>query len=114
VVSRLLLFSNQDKGKSIISIVNAIGKSANIIHIPTDFISKYDSHLQKSLLGDKARSVIFDNSKIKRYVPDFKATIPYAEGIKKTIDWFEAKQERQIIKQETNDLIDKIISDYEK
>jgi len=96
------------------STANAVGKSANIIHIPTDFISKYDSHLQKSLLGDKAHSVIFDNSKIKRYVPDFKATIPYAEGIKKTIDWFEVKQERQIIKQETNDLIDKIISDYEK
>jgi nucleoside-diphosphate-sugar epimerase len=92
---------------------NAVGKKANIIHIPTDFIGKYDTHLKESLMGDKAHSVIFDNSKIKKYVPGFEATIPYSEGIKKTITWFEEDPSRQIIKQETNDLIDRIIADYE-
>ena len=93
---------------------NTVGKNANIIHIPTDFLAKYDPHLKETLWGDKAHSVIFDNTKIKKFVPGFEATIPYAEGIKQTIAWFEQKPDRQIIKQETNDLIYRIISDYEK
>jgi nucleoside-diphosphate-sugar epimerase len=92
---------------------NAVGMTANIIHIPTDFLARYDSHLKESLWGDKAHSVIFDNSKIKKYVPSFEATISYAEGIKKTIDWFNEDPKRQTVNQTTNKLIDKIISDYE-
>jgi nucleoside-diphosphate-sugar epimerase len=92
---------------------NAVGKTANIIHIPTDFLAKYDAHLKESLWGDKAHSVIFDNLKIKKYVPRFEATISYADGIKKTIDWFEEDPERQTVNQNTNELIDRIISDYE-
>ena len=93
---------------------NAVGKTANIIHIPTDFLSKYDPHLKESLWGDKAHSVIFDNSKIKKFIPNFKATIPYSEGIKKTIDWFEEDPNRQTVNKKTNELINKIIIDYEK
>ena len=42
------------------------------------------------LLGDKAHSVLFDNSKVKRLVPGFVATIPFHEGIRRTIAWFDA------------------------
>lgn len=94
-------------------VASAVGKEANIVHIPSDFIAKYDNHLKNSLLGDKMHSVIFDNSKIKNFVPRFNATIPFGEGIGKTIKWFEADPNRQVIKQETNELIDRIIGDYE-
>lgn len=96
------------------ALAEALNKQPNIVHIPSDYIGKYDEHLKCSLLGDKAHSVIFDNSKIKKFVPDFKATIPFKIGIKETINWFEAKPERKIIKQESNNLIDKIINDYEE
>ncbi|MBK8944400.1 MAG: SDR family oxidoreductase [Ignavibacteriae bacterium] len=96
------------------AIAEAVNNEPNIIHIPSDFIGKYDEQLKCSLLGDKSYSVIFDNTKIKKFVPDFKATIPFKIGIKETINWFEAKQERRIIKQESNNLIDKIITDYEE
>jgi nucleoside-diphosphate-sugar epimerase len=90
-----------------------VGEKPNIVHIPSDFIGKYDDHLRDGLLGDKANSVIFDNSKIKKYVPEYKAVIPFIEGIKSTINWFEEDNTRQIISRESNNLIDKIISDYE-
>ena len=94
-------------------IADAVNVKPNIVHIASDFIGQYDDHLRDGLIGDKANSVIFDNSKIKKFVPDFVATIPFCKGIRETINWFEEDTSRQIIKQDTNDLIDKIILDYD-
>jgi len=96
------------------TIAEAINVEPNIIHIPSDFIVKHESSLMGSLLGDKSYSVIFDNYKIKKYVPDFTAIISFKEGIKRTIDWFDAKPERKIIRKETDDMMDRIIHLYEK
>jgi len=95
-------------------VADAVGVEPNIIHIPSDFICKVDPEQTGNLLGDKALSVIFDNSKIKMFVPDFKAVIPFSEGIKRTIAWFEADHERQIISKSTDEMLDKIIREYEK
>jgi nucleoside-diphosphate-sugar epimerase len=96
------------------TMANAVGVEANIVHIPSDFIGQFDENLLGSLVGDKATSVIFDNTKIKTFVPDFKATIPFKTGFKRTLDWFEANPERQVINQETHNLLDRIIQAYEK
>jgi len=96
------------------TIAETISVEPNIVHIPSDFIVKHESSLLGSLLGDKSYSVIFDNSKIKKYVLDFTATISFKEGIKRTIDWFYAKPERKIIRKETDDMMDRIIHLYEK
>jgi len=77
-------------------------------------LAMFDEELRGTLIGDKGTSVIFDNSKIKRFVPDFAATIPFGEGIKRTIAWFEADPSRQIIRKETNDWIDGMVERYEK
>jgi len=90
----------------------AAGKEPDMVHIPSDFIASYDDFHTGNLLGDKAYSVIFDNSKIKSYVPDFKATIAFKVGIKRAIEWFEEKPSRMTIKKETNEFIDKVIHAY--
>lgn len=95
------------------AIAEVFGQKANIVHIPSDFLAKYDKDFIGSLLGDKSHSVIFDNSKIKRFVPDFSAPIPFRKGIKETIKWFEDDLSRQKINEDLNNLIDKIISDFE-
>jgi nucleoside-diphosphate-sugar epimerase len=96
------------------AVADAVGIEPNVVHISSDFIAKFSDDLKGSLLGDKALSVIFDNTKIKRFVPDFNAMIPFNQGIKRTLSWFHTKPERQIIKKETNDLMDRIIQAYEK
>lgn len=93
-------------------VANAVDAEPNIIHIASDFICSVEKSLTGTLLGDKAVSAIFDNSKIKSLVPDFRATIPFKEGIKNTIKWFEADPKRQIINPETNNMIDRIIAAY--
>ncbi len=96
------------------AIAGAVGCEANIVHIPSDCLGTFDENLRGSLLGDKSTSVIFDNTKIKRFVPGFAATIPFKQGIKRTIDWFEAETARRIVRKETNDLIDRMIRQHEK
>ncbi|MEZ4836238.1 MAG: hypothetical protein R2873_30285 [Caldilineaceae bacterium] len=54
----------------------AAGVEAQIVHVPSDLIAAFDANMDAGLLGDKAHSVIFDNSKVKRLVPDFVCTTP--------------------------------------
>jgi nucleoside-diphosphate-sugar epimerase len=96
------------------AVANAVGVEPKIIHIPSEFIVSFNEDWRGDLLGDKSHSVIFDNSKIRRFVPGFTCTIPFKEGIKKTIKWFEAEPARMIVNKSTNDIIDKIINAYEK
>jgi nucleoside-diphosphate-sugar epimerase len=93
---------------------SSIGVKANIIHIASDFICKLDSSQVGNLLGDKAYSVIFDNTKIKTFVPGFTATISFKEGFKKTLAWFNDNPEYKTINNRVNRMIDRIIDAYEK
>jgi nucleoside-diphosphate-sugar epimerase len=90
----------------------AVGQDPILVHISSEFIAACEPSLTGTLLGDKAHSVIFDNSKIKRIVPDFRATIPFHLGIRKTLAWFEADPARRIVKKETNEMIEKILREH--
>ena len=95
-------------------VARALGVELDIVHIASDLIAKYDEHAVGSLIGDKSNSAVFDNSKIKRFVPEFDCKVPWAEGIRRTIAWFEADPSRQTIDEDANQLWDKIIASYEK
>lgn len=72
----------------------AFGLECKKVHIPSDLIATYDSSWGDALLGDKANSMVFDNSKVKRIVPDFRATIPFAEGARQMVAFFAANPDR--------------------
>lgn len=91
----------------------AAGAKINPVHISSDFLAEVIPDARGSLIGDKVQSVVFDNSKIKRYVPGFTATVPFAEGIRKTVEWFEAHPELCIIDQAWDHLMDRISGEYE-
>lgn len=91
----------------------ALNVEANIVHVPSEVIAKYDKEIGDSLLGDKTHSMIFDNSKIKAVVPDFKAEISFEQGAKEIIAWYEADTKRQIVNDRINNLFDLILSDYQ-
>jgi nucleoside-diphosphate-sugar epimerase len=86
---------------------------ARIIHIPSDFIVACCPDEAGSLLGDKSASAIFDNSKIKQFVPSFQATTSFACGIKQTLAWFEADEARREIDIRLEERWDKMIAAYE-
>jgi nucleoside-diphosphate-sugar epimerase len=90
----------------------AAGAEPRVVHIPSEFIAKVEPSLRGNLLGDKANSVIFDNSKIRAFVPDFRAVIPFREGIRRTLDWFEARPERMESRGGSDRVIEKLIAAY--
>jgi len=92
----------------------AAGAEPKIVHIPSDLISACVPEKEGSLIGDKSVSVVFDNSKIKRFVPGFCATTSFTEGIRKSLAWFDADPSRKKIDQEMNARLDKLIAGYEK
>ena len=91
----------------------AAGVEARIVHIPAEFIGACLPDTIGSLTGDKCSSVIFDNSKIKRFVPGYCARVPFAQGIQRTIEWFDADPQRQQIDEAANAAWDKLIDAYE-
>lgn len=97
-------------------IYELIGKAAgvkpDIIHIASDFISEIHPESYGSLLGDKAESAVFDNSKIKRFVPDFKATVSFEAGIKRSVEWFLEHPELCNVDTEWDGSMDMIINKY--
>lgn len=94
-------------------VAQAAGAEARLIHIPSGLIAHYDPDWGASLLGDKSHSMIFDNSKIKRLVPGFAATIPFARGAEEIMAWYDADPARQVVNRDLDQLMDKIITAYE-
>jgi nucleoside-diphosphate-sugar epimerase len=90
----------------------AMDVEANIVHIPSEFIVKIAPQMTGSLFGDKMWSSVFDNSKIKSFVPEFQASIPFSIGMRRTVAWFESDQRRQLIDEGVNAEMDKILKAY--
>jgi nucleoside-diphosphate-sugar epimerase len=91
----------------------AAGTVAKIVHVTSDFIAKFDPEWGAGLLGDKSHSMIFDNSKIKRTVPGFSATIPFSQGAREIMAWLDANPSWKTVDETLNATIDSIIARYE-
>lgn len=81
-------------------------------YVASEAIGAVAPHWKDGLVGDKAHSLVFDNSKIKRLVPGFTATIPFAAGAREIVDWRDADPSRSATDPEVDTLIEKIISAY--
>ena len=82
--------------------------------VPSVNLSAFEGMGGEGLLGDKTHSVIFDNTKIKRFVPDFAATIPLSWGAHEVLAWYDADPARQKVDEGFNSLTDRIIAAQEQ
>jgi nucleoside-diphosphate-sugar epimerase len=87
----------------------AAGVEARILHVASDLIVAHDPEMEGSLLGDKANSAVFDNGKIRAFVPEFSPVVPWAQGVRRALAWFEAEEERRTIDAEANRKWDRIL-----
>ncbi|MBP1703749.1 MAG: NAD-dependent dehydratase, partial [Chloroflexi bacterium] len=78
-------------------IAQAAGAEPRLVHVPSELIARYDPEWGSSLLGDKAHSIIFDNSKIRQLVPQFQPAIPFWQGAQEIIAWYDADVSRQVV-----------------
>jgi len=98
------------------TIARAAGCEVELVHISSDFIGTVYPDWLDGLRGDKACSVAFDNSKIKRVVPDFaaKVKVSFAQGMARSMAWYDADPTRQVIDKKTDVMLDRLIAAWRK
>jgi nucleoside-diphosphate-sugar epimerase len=87
-------------------------EAPKLVHVPSELIAAYDKDWGDGLLGDKAHSMIFDNSKIKRLAPDFVAAIPFAHGAQEIMAWYDSDPAHRVVDDTLNQTIDRILTAY--
>jgi nucleoside-diphosphate-sugar epimerase len=92
---------------------DAVGAEPKLVHVPSDLIAAYDPGWGDSLLGDKTHSMVFDNSRIKRLVPGFAATIPFERGALELADWWASDPAHRAVDRALDATIDRILAGYE-
>ncbi|MGO4537849.1 SDR family oxidoreductase [Paenibacillus sp. 2TAB19] len=91
-------------------IADALGVKLNAVHVSSAFLDACSNEdFRGGLLGDKANTVVFDNAKLKRLVPEFVATTRLDQGIKRTIEYILEHPEYQKEDPEFDVWCDKVI-----
>ena len=97
-----------------LSIADALGVELKPYYVSSDFLAAVSSFdYRGSLIGDKSNSVVFDNTKLKRAVPDFTANVRFDQGVRNTIQYIMSHKECQIEDPEFDAWCDKVISALE-
>jgi nucleoside-diphosphate-sugar epimerase len=80
-----------------------------IVHVASDTLAAENPEWSGPLLGDRSHSVVFDNSKVRALVPDFVCTTPIALGFRGVIDWFDAYPDQQVVDEDLNATLDRLV-----
>jgi len=99
------------------TIVLTLARAAGVpeprmVHVPSDAIAAADKDWGDALLGDMGHSLVFDNSKIRKLVPDFVCTTTFAQGAREMMAWFDAHPERQIVDAAKDKTMDWLVDAY--
>lgn len=84
----------------------ALGVEPQIVHVPTRTLVEHYPQAEAKLLGDKAEHGVFDNAKIKRFVPDFTCRKTFRDAISESVAWFRADPARCRVNPERDALLD--------
>ena len=82
------------------------------MHVPSDAIAAAHKEWGEGLLGDKAHSMVFDNSKLRGLVPDYVATIPFHQGAREIVDWHDGDPARRRVEEDIDAVMDKLVERY--
>ena len=86
----------------------ALGVTARVVHVPSDAIAAAEPEWGAGLLGDKAHSMVFDNTKIRGLVPGWRAVVPFEQGAREIADWYLADPARQVTDAGLDAVMDKL------
>jgi nucleoside-diphosphate-sugar epimerase len=93
---------------------SCVGVRPDIVHIPSDYLASFDEHLTGGLIGDKANCAVFDNAKIKSFVPEYRSSISFQEGVGRAIRHLQEAPGDMALTQEKNAFMDRVIRCYQR
>ncbi len=91
-----------------LTLAAALGVTARLVHVPSDAIAAAEPDWGAGLLGDKAHSMVFDNTKLRCVVPGWHAVIPFEQGARQIVDWYLADPARQVTDAGLDAVMDKL------
>lgn len=97
-------------------VADALGVGLNPCYVSSEFLaasSPAQWDLRGALLGDKSNSVVFDNTKLKRLVPGFAATVRFDQGARKVLDYINTHPECRKEDPEFDSWCDRVIEAQE-
>ena len=90
----------------------ALGVEPEIVHVPSDAIAAADPQWGAGLLGDKAHSMVFDNTKLRDVVPGYVATVPFERGAREIVAWHDEDPARQVVDERLDAVMDRLVAAY--
>lgn len=87
---------------------------AQRVCVPSDALVAAAPDQAGSIYGDKMHPAAYDTAKIKALVPGWEARIPFTEGIRECLSWFEADPARQSVDADANAMFDRIAGIYRR
>ncbi len=94
------------------TLARAAGVEARIVHVPSDAIAAADADWGAGLLGDKAHSLVLDNSNLRSVVPDYRAIVPFEQGAREIVAWHDADPARRVVDARMDALMDRLVAQY--
>ncbi len=88
--------------------------SPEILKVPTDFICRVAPRLTGTLKGDKAHPGVFDNTKIKRFVPEFRCRKPFRVGIRESVAWLRAHPDQQHLDPQVDAVFEDVVAAWRR
>jgi nucleoside-diphosphate-sugar epimerase len=92
------------------TIAEAAGTRLDVVYAPSALIAALYPERGGSLLGDKAWSVVFDNAKIRRFVPSYRPCVSFADGMKRSVAWFDGDPARRVVNAEMDRRLDRVVA----
>jgi hypothetical protein len=100
------------------TIADALGTELRVCHVASDYLAAagqpFGYDFEGPLLGDKAVSVVFDNRKLKRIVPDMRTTVPFERGVRIALDYIMSHPECRTEDPEFDAWCDRVIGALEE
>ena len=94
-------------------IAAALGvESPQIVKVPTEVICRVAPQMSGTLKGDKAHPAVFDNSKLKRFVPEFNCRTSFRVGVRESVRWLQEHPDQQNRKPELDEMIERVLAEW--
>ncbi|MEU0283973.1 NAD-dependent epimerase/dehydratase family protein [Streptomyces sp. NPDC006195] len=91
------------------TVAEAAGVEPRLVHVPSDAVAACEPQWGEEFLGDKAHSLVFDNGKIRRVVPEFTAAVPFAQGAREIVAWYDEDPARRVVHAQLDALMDHLV-----
>ncbi|MGQ7297501.1 SDR family oxidoreductase [Quadrisphaera sp. KR29] len=98
-------------------IARALARAAGVddpelVHVPSDAINAVDPEWGAGLLGDKAHSMVFDNSKVKSLAPGWRAVVPFERGAEEIVAWHDEDASRRTVDERWDAVVDGLVERF--